>query len=127
MDLLALWGKNSCSLVLKTCVRRTSRAQLATLSQTPRKYWVKQGGFMYRFGPKLKNGPKLIWEVRFWEDRECINGCGVVLMSLVGGRGLSSYGVGRGNECKKMIFVLSVACPSVCPVLSLTASFPVRD
>lgn len=60
MDLLALWGKNSCSLILKPSVRRTSRAQLAVLSLTPRKYRVKQGSFMYRFDPKFKNDLKLI-------------------------------------------------------------------
>ena len=84
MDLLALWGKNSCSDVLKTSVRRTSGTQLAILSLTPRKYWVKQGRFMYRFGPKFKNGLMLIWQAKCREDGERIDGYGVVLMSLVG-------------------------------------------
>lgn len=35
MDLLALWGKNGCSVVLKTSLRRTSRTQLVVLSLTP--------------------------------------------------------------------------------------------
>lgn len=52
---------------------------------------------MDRFGPKFENGLKLIWQGRFWEAGECINGCGVVLCSWWGGRTLSGEGVGRGG------------------------------
>lgn len=40
---------------------------------------------------------------------------------------MSGEGV-EGNGCNPMIFMLlSVPCPSVCPVLSLPAPSPVRD
>lgn len=39
--------------------------------------------------------------------------------NVVGGEEEARRGqaVGRGNEYKKMIFMLSVPCPSMCPVL----------
>lgn len=49
---------------------------------------------MYRFGPKFKNGLKLTWQTRHWEDGERIDGYGVVLMSLVGRKELVKLSCG---------------------------------